>query len=70
MEYIATATLSSKGEIIIPSKIRKKLKAGKDAQFLMYRDKDLIILKVQYPPSKHDFDDCIRKMRKKLAIKD
>lgn len=40
---ISLATVSSKGQIVIPSKMRKGIKAGD--RLMMIRDKDKIVLK-------------------------
>lgn len=67
MEYCATVTISEDSQITLPAKIRKKLRLKKDVQFLIYSDKDLIILKKLTQPSHTDFDDCINKMKKEIA---
>ena len=59
MANVATTKLSSKGQIVIPENIRKKLKLEVGAQFVVLGDKDVVILKKISPPSIDEFDALI-----------
>ena len=50
MEVIATTRLSSKGQVVIPEEIRKRLGLEVGAQFVVVGDGDVVILKVITPP--------------------
>ncbi len=64
MANVATTKLSSKGQVVIPENIRKKLKLEVGAQFVVLGDKDVVILKKISPPSIDEFDALIKKVRK------
>ena len=64
MANIATTKMSSKGQVVIPENIRKKLKLKAGAQFVVMGEKDIVILKSISPPSLDEFDSLIAKARK------
>ena len=64
MANVATTKLSSKGQVVIPENIRKKLKLEAGAQFVVLGDKDVVILKKISPPSMDEFDALIKEARK------
>ncbi|WP_461833925.1 AbrB/MazE/SpoVT family DNA-binding domain-containing protein [Desulfothermus sp.] len=64
MTNVATTKLSSKGQVVIPENIRKKLKLEAGAQFVVLGDKDIVILKKISPPSIDEFDALIKKARR------
>jgi len=63
MANISTTKMSSKGQVVIPEAIRKKLKLKSGAQFIVMGDKDVVILKSISPPPIDEFDDLISKAR-------
>jgi len=63
MADVATTKLSSKGQVVIPENIRKKLHLKAGAQFVVIGDDDVVILKNISPPSMDEFDDLIAKAR-------
>ncbi len=65
MPDVATTKMSSKGQIVIPEKIRKQLKLKTGAQFVVVGENDVIILKSISPPSIDDFHNLIAEARKK-----
>jgi len=65
MANVATTKMSSKGQVVIPESIRKRLKLKAGAQFVVVGEKDVVILKSISPPSLDEFDDLIAKARKK-----
>lgn len=72
MSNLATTKMSSKGQVVIPENIRKRLKLKTGAQFVVVGDNDVVILKVISPPSMKEFDQLIsdaRKQSKKVGLK-
>lgn len=56
--------MSSKGQVVIPEAIRKKLGLKSGDQFVVTGNKDIVILKSISPPSLDEFDDLISEARK------
>ena len=65
MPTVSTTKMSSKGQVVIPENIRKKLKLKTGAQFVVVGDKDVIIFKNISPPAMDEFDELIADARKK-----
>ena len=65
MTGLATTKMSSKGQVVIPEEIRKRLGLNAGSQFVVVGDKDVVILKNISPPSLDEFDDLIADVRKK-----
>ena len=63
MSSISTTKMSSKGQVVIPEDIRKKLGLKSGSRFMVVGDKDIVILKTISPPSMKEFDDIINKAR-------
>jgi len=63
MANLATAKMSSKGQIVIPEDIRKRLKLKAGSQFVVLGEDDVVILKAISPPSMDEFDALIAKAR-------
>lgn len=64
MTAIETTRMSSKGQIVIPEEIRKRLGLKSGDRFLVVGDKDVVILKTLSSPSMSEFDDLIREARR------
>ena len=64
METLATTRMSSKGQVVIPESVRKRLNLKEGAQFLVVGDADVVILKVVLPPDMTEFDALIKLARK------
>jgi len=64
MATVETTKMSSKGQIVIPEEIRKRLGLKAGDKFLVVGDNDVIILKSISAPSIDEFDDLIAKARK------
>jgi AbrB family looped-hinge helix DNA binding protein len=64
MTAIETTKMSSKGQIVIPEEIRKRLGLKTGDKFLVMSDKDVVILKTLSNPSMDEFDDLIKEARK------
>ncbi len=72
MSDLATTKMSSKGQVVIPENIRKRLKLKTGAQFVVVGDNDVVILKAISPPSMKEFDQLLadaRKQAKKAGLK-
>lgn len=64
METLATTRMSSKGQVVIPEAIRKRLDLREGAQFLVVGGEDVVILKVVTSPDINDFDALIKQARR------
>jgi AbrB family looped-hinge helix DNA binding protein len=64
MAQPATTKMSSKGQVVIPEQIRKRLKLKAGSQFVVVGENDVVILKVLSPPSMVDFDALIAEARR------
>ena len=64
MAELATTKMSSKGQVVIPEDIRKRLGLEAGSQFVVVAGKDTVILKTISPPSMAEFDELIRKARR------
>ncbi len=64
MTNVATTKLSSKGQVVIPENIRKKLHLKTGTQFVVVGDNDVVILKNITAPTMEEFDGLIAKARK------
>lgn len=60
---LATTKMSSKGQVVIPEDIRKKLGLKAGSQFVVIGDKDVVILKAIASPSMEEFDELIAEAR-------
>ena len=56
--------MSSKGQVVIPEEIRKRLKLSAGARFVVVGDDDVVILKRIDTPDMSDFDALIREARR------
>ncbi|MBN2550314.1 MAG: AbrB/MazE/SpoVT family DNA-binding domain-containing protein [Anaerolineales bacterium] len=63
MGTIATTRMSSKGQIVIPEAIRKRLNLKEGAQFIVVGEGDVVILKTISAPSMDSFDALILQAR-------
>ncbi len=64
MAGIATTKMSSKGQVVIPEDIRKRLGLKAGSQFIVVAGEDAVILKTISPPSMDEFDELIQKVRR------
>ncbi len=64
MTVLATTKMSSKGQVVIPEDIRKRLGFKAGSQFVVVGEKDVVILKSISPPSIEEFDILIAEARK------
>jgi AbrB family looped-hinge helix DNA binding protein len=68
MATVETTKMSSKGQIVIPEEIRKRLGLRSGDKFLVVGDRDVVILKSISAPSIDEFDDLITKARKQAEV--
>lgn len=64
MENLATTKMSSKGQVVIPEDIRRRLKLKAGSQFVVLGEDDVVILKTIVPPAMQKFDTLIAQVRK------
>ena len=72
MTELTTTKMSSKGQVVIPEEIRKRLGLEAGDQFVVVADKDTVIMKTISPPSTDEFDTLIadaRKQARKAGLK-
>jgi AbrB family looped-hinge helix DNA binding protein len=72
MANVATTKMSSKGQVVIPEDIRKRLNLKAGSQFVVIGEKDVVILKAIAPPSMEEFDALIAEARgqaKRVGLK-
>ncbi len=64
MADLATTRMSSKGQVVIPEDIRKRLKLKAGSQFVVVGENDVVILKALSPPAMNEFDTLIAEARR------
>ena len=64
MTTLATTKMSSKGQVVIPENIRKRLGFKAGSQFVVVGENDVVILKAISSPSMEEFDALITEARK------
>ena len=64
MSEVATTTLSSKGQVVIPEEIRDRLGLKPGAQFVVIAERDVVIFKVVEPPSRREFSALLERARR------
>ena len=67
MTTVETTKMSSKGQIVIPEEIRKRLGLKSGDKFLVVGDKDIVILKSIAAPSIDEFAGLIAEARKQAG---
>jgi AbrB family looped-hinge helix DNA binding protein len=63
MPNLSTTKMSSKGQVVIPEEIRKRLNLHTGMQFVVVGENNVVILKAIKSPSITEFDDIIAKAR-------
>ncbi|CBE68032.1 MAG: AbrB/MazE/SpoVT family DNA-binding domain-containing protein [Candidatus Methylomirabilis oxygeniifera] len=64
MAGVATTKTSSKGQVVIPEGIRKRLGLTPGSQFVVVGEKDTVILKAISTPTLADFDELASEARR------
>ena len=68
MGLVSTTRMSSKGQVVIPEEIRRRLELGTGTQFVVLGEDDVVILKMVRPPSMGDFDRLVKKARAQARV--
>ncbi len=63
MNRIATTKLSSKGQVVIPEAIRRRLGLEAGTEFVVLGEDGTVVLKVVDPPSMREFDRIVSRAR-------
>ncbi len=63
MATLATTRMSSRGQLVIPEKVRKQLNLGAGAEFIVVADGDLVVLKVVRQPMKGEYAELAKKAK-------
>ena len=63
MGDVATTTLSSRGQVVIPEEIRTQLGLKPGARFVVLGDGDVVVLKVLQPPAPPEFAGLLEQAR-------
>lgn len=72
MTDVATTKLSSKGQIVIPEEIRKRLGLEPGTQFVVVGEGDTVVLKAIVAPDLRQFDELLadaRRAARKAGLK-
>ena len=64
MSEPSTTRMSSRGQVVIPEEIRKRLGLKTGSQFIVVGEGDVVILKAITAPSLDDFDELITTARR------
>lgn len=65
MPTLETTKMSSKGQVVIPERIRNKLGLKPGDKFLVMGEKGVLILKTLAVPRLEEFDGMIKQARKR-----
>jgi AbrB family looped-hinge helix DNA binding protein len=68
MGVLATTRMSSKGQIVIPENIRKKLNLKEGTQFVVVGENDVVMLKTIEAPIIGSFDNLIQEAHAQAKI--
>jgi AbrB family looped-hinge helix DNA binding protein len=64
MEKFATTKMTSKGQVVIPEEVRKRLGLKAGSRFVVIGERDVVILKEITPPSMGEFDELVASARR------
>ncbi len=67
MDTLATTTLSSKGQVVIPENLRIALGLEPGTRFVVIGERDTLMLKVITPPKRNEFDRLLLRARRAAA---
>ena len=59
----STTKISSKGQVVIPEEIRKRLNIQEGTQFVVVGDKDVVVLQVIRAPDMDEFKVLVKQAR-------
>jgi AbrB family looped-hinge helix DNA binding protein len=64
MADLATTRLSSRGQVVIPEEIRRRLSLRPGTQFIVVADRDVVILKTISAPTLEGLDTLLAEARR------
>jgi AbrB family looped-hinge helix DNA binding protein len=64
MEEFATTKMTSKGQVVIPEVVRKRLGLKAGSRFVVIGQRDVVILKEITAPSMGEFNDLVTSARR------
>jgi len=64
MSTLATTRMSSRGQVVIPEEIRKRLGFGAGTEFVVLAQGEIVILRAITPPPAEEFDAQLTAARK------
>ena len=70
MDKPSTTKMSSRGQVVIPEKVRKRLGLKPGVRFVVVGENDVIILKALTPPPMDEFDALVAEARKQARRTD
>lgn len=68
MNEIATTRLSSKGQVVIPEPIRRRMGLESGTEFVVLGEAGTVVLKVIEAPSMREFDEIVAKARRDARL--
>jgi AbrB family looped-hinge helix DNA binding protein len=68
MATLATTTMSSKGQVVIPEAVRNEMGLAAGDEFVVFAHDDIVILKCIRKPSMKEFDALIKRTRKQAKL--
>lgn len=68
MSDMLTTRLSSKGQVVIPAPVRKRMRLEPGTRFVVVGDEDAIVLKRITAPSRQEFDDVLAEARNAARV--
>ena len=68
MNTFSTTRMSSKGQIVIPDIVRKRLNLQAGTQFIVMGEDDVVILKAIETPDRQAFDKLIEEARQQAKM--
>ena len=63
LEAVATTKMSSRGQVVIPERIREQLGLKAGAQFVVLGQDDVVMLKLITPPTMREYSEMKRRLR-------
>ena len=63
MGSVSTTKMSSKGQVVIPEDVRRRLQLAAGTQFVVLGEDDVVILKMIRPPAMDEFNRLVKKAR-------
>ncbi len=67
-DSIATTKMSSRGQVVIPEAIRKRLSLEAGTKFVVIGQDDVVMLKLISSPSIREYDELKRRLRKQAGL--